>query len=189
MGQPNLRHIANICRRDYQRGAESEVRWFAIQPDLSTALKIAAFAIKPGGKRFSHQRRIPRSMLAKAHRALSGVAPSLRHLDDFEAIHNLVESTVRPIHGLGELYVYDTALRIGAYLGVLPSRVYVHAGVRKGAQRLGFQRGCRTIGLSQLPLAFRQFAPYQVEDILCIFKDDLSLRRRSVATIGNRSMC
>ena len=36
------------------------------------------------------------------------------------------------------LTVYDTALRIGAHLDIMPDRIYLHAGVKEGAKALGF---------------------------------------------------
>jgi hypothetical protein len=58
---------------------------------------------------------------------------------------------IRPIPGIGELAVYDTALRIGARLGLEPAKVYLHAGTRAGAKALGLAYGGRTIELAELP--------------------------------------
>jgi hypothetical protein len=54
----------------------------------------------------------------------------------FDDFFTLLEQLLAPIKGLGELYVYDTALRIGAKIGLLPRRVYLHAGTRVGARHL-----------------------------------------------------
>lgn len=53
-----------------------------------------------------------------------------------EALHALVARQLREVAGIGELYVYDTAFRIGAYLRLPPTRVYLHAGTRDGARAL-----------------------------------------------------
>ena len=36
------------------------------------------------------------------------------------------------IIGVNEMYVYDAAQRMGAFLGLKPQKVYLHAGVRRG---------------------------------------------------------
>jgi hypothetical protein len=53
--------------------------------------------------------------------------------NDFGDLFHLVGAALDSIHGLGELYVYDTSLRIGAKLNLFPDRVYLHAGTRLGA--------------------------------------------------------
>jgi hypothetical protein len=40
------------------------------------------------------------------------------------------------IKGFGELAVYDCSLRVGSYLNLLPDKIYLHAGTRKGAEAL-----------------------------------------------------
>ena len=48
----------------------------------------------------------------------------------------IVEACAKQIKGIGELTIYDTALRIGFYLDIYPDKVYLHAGTREGAKRL-----------------------------------------------------
>ncbi|MBI1997211.1 MAG: hypothetical protein HYW03_03845 [Deltaproteobacteria bacterium] len=67
--------------------------------------------------------------------------------------------------------VYDTALRIGARLGLEPERVYIHSGTRVGARRLGLDWRAKWIEPKDLPKPLRSLPPWQVEDILCIYKD------------------
>ncbi len=72
-----------------------------------------------------------------------------------------------------KLTVYDTAHRIGRYLGVEPNRVYLHAGTMEGAKALGFKGNRSFLMRRQLPKEFRTPKPYEIEDCLCIYKDDL----------------
>ena len=44
---------------------------------------------------------------------------------------------------MGELVVYDTALRIGARFGLEPEKVYVHRGTREGVRKLGLDAALR----------------------------------------------
>jgi hypothetical protein len=67
--------------------------------------------------------------------------------------------------------VYDIAHRIGAYLGKPPALVYLHRGTKKGAANLGF-RG-ETLDPAMLPSPFSRLTPSEIEDCLCIYKDEL----------------
>jgi hypothetical protein len=55
------------------------------------------------------------------------------------------------VPGIGELYVYDTALRIGAKLGVFPEKVYLHAGARIGVRNLGRDARKTALRIASLP--------------------------------------
>ncbi|PIP91025.1 MAG: hypothetical protein COW79_04555, partial [Bdellovibrionales bacterium CG22_combo_CG10-13_8_21_14_all_38_13] len=76
------------------------------------------------------------------------------------------------IHGLGELYFYDTALRIGASLKLFPDKVYLHSGTRLGGIALGLaSKGQKTISPKDIPTIFTsKLNIYEIEDVLCIYK-------------------
>jgi len=82
-----------------------------------------------------------------------------------------VNTAVRPIHGIGELYVYDTTLRLGGHLRLVPREVYLHAGTRRGARALGLDHRSDSVSPNQLPTVLRRLRPHEVEDLLCIYKD------------------
>jgi len=63
--------------------------------------------------------------------------------------------TTRGIPGIGELAIYDTALRIAAKLRFEPAVVFLHAGTRIGANE-SFSRAM---------------------DVLCICKDRLGKKK------------
>jgi hypothetical protein len=74
--------------------------------------------------------------------------------------------------------VYDIAHRHGAYFGKAPALVYLHAGTRAGAR--AFNATGDTLDPKKLPAAFSRLEPAEIEDCLCIYKDDL----RGAKTIG-----
>lgn len=82
-------------------------------------------------------------------------------------------SAIGVLHGIGELTVYDTALRIGAKLGLLPKKVYLHAGTRAGARALGLNWKATSLAVRELPSELLTLTPHEIEDCLCIFKDKL----------------
>ena len=107
---------------------------------------------------------------------------SRRKFVDFDVLHDVVNETIDhmksigQIEGIGPLTIYDTALRLGAFRGVLPDRVYLHAGTLKGVKNLGLIVGTKkSLAMSELPPEFRKLEAYEVENCLCIYKDHFTL--------------
>jgi hypothetical protein len=100
-------------------------------------------------------------------------ALEIEGIRDFDTLFRLIDSAVHPIRGLGELYVYDSAFRIGTRLNIFPREIYLHAGTRKGARALGLDHRAVKLKPSVLPAEFSSLEPYEMEDILCIFEDEL----------------
>ena len=40
---------------------------------------------------------------------------SFDNIKDFESLYECLKKNLLPIHGVGKLYIYDAALRLGAY--------------------------------------------------------------------------
>ena len=60
-----------------------------------------------------------------------------RNAADFHELWSTVGAAYRPIHGLGELAIYDTAERLRHRLKLESTHViYLHSGARIGARRL-----------------------------------------------------
>jgi hypothetical protein len=96
---------------------------------------------------------------------------ALTRSGSFEELHDCIDEIIRPISGVGELTVYDTALRIGARRGLYPTKVYLHAGTRIGAKNLGLAWRQPTLDMDDLPLPLQALPAYEVEDVLCIYDD------------------
>jgi hypothetical protein len=130
----NLQCIVRSYVRDCRPGAKDELNWFRGQRTLSSTIRFAALAIDSKGKRFSHQRRLSKTTLQGACCSLLRNESKIRLCKDFDELHTLLDSLLHRTKGVGELYIYDTALRIGAKLGFLPTKVYLHAGTRVGVR-------------------------------------------------------
>lgn len=104
-----------------------ELNWYREQSSLRSAVELAALAIDRKGKRHAHQRRLSRSALEKAKEVLVANTESLERAKDFDGLIHLIKALLDSVTGIGELYVYDTSLRIGARLGLSPEKVYLHA--------------------------------------------------------------
>src|SRR5467141_3107964 len=154
MRDHGLRSFAEIVAHymaEKKPGADNERRWFRIQRKIHEAVHLAGLASGPNGKRFRHQYRIPRKALERASRALLRDLRLLGRCKSFEALFQQVGATISHIPRIGPLMVYDTALRIGARLGLSPQNVYLHAGTRHGAAVLGLDRDRTSIRLDELP--------------------------------------
>jgi len=171
-GRKRLRTLGAIVHdyiRRHRHKTIRELRYFRSLQSLDDAIAKAGLARRPDGKRWSHQRRIPSAALDAATRRLRQA--HLQSARSFADLIERVDTAVRLVRGIGELYVYDTALRLGAHLRLLPHAVYLHAGTRRGARALGLDHRSDSIAPSQLPAAFQRLRPHEVEDVLCIYKD------------------
>jgi hypothetical protein len=88
---------------------------------------------------------------------------------DFDTLHHIVDEC--RMEGIGALTVYDTAVRIAAFLWLTPQRVYLHAGALSGARKLGVDVRDGVVDPEVLPREFRLLEPDEIEDCLCIYKD------------------
>jgi hypothetical protein len=131
-GYKRLHSLAAIVRdyiRRHRNKANCELEYFRNLSTLSAAIREAGLARYPDGqrfKRYAHQRRLSPEALKMATKRLR--AANLRGARSFDELITRVSAAVQPVHGIGELYVYDTTLRLGGHLGFLPRKVYLHAG-------------------------------------------------------------
>lgn len=151
-----------------------EQEYFRSKTSLESTIDSAGFAVDHRGKRYGHQSRIKIAAMKQIHTRLHSNLKDIRGATNFDrlmqALSTLIDLTPR-IKGLGELYRYDTALRIGWNVGLEPDRVYLHAGTRKGAKNFGLPWKQTSLERSELPVALQDLRPLEVEDILCIYKD------------------
>jgi len=173
MPPSSLLDIVRNYRVQYRSRSSSELDIFRQQSSLSDALRFAALATDLDGKRFPHQYRVPRAVLRRAHQALSSAKNKFQRVRNFEELLEEIAKSAGAIKGIGELYCYDTALRIGAFLGLAPRCVHLHAGTRQGARALGFVGSLQSVAVDQFPRPLSNLSAEELEDVLCIYKHDL----------------
>lgn len=91
---------------------------------------------------------------------------------DFEDLYDHVRMLLKPISGIGDLTIYDTALRIGYMQNVLPQQyVYLAAGPLMAAKKLFPGRSFKFREPIQTfyPL-FGNMKSWDIEDFLCVMK-------------------
>ncbi len=153
---------------------------------LTKCIKDAATALKgPINTKHSkhpHQHRLVGQTLEDFSNTLLTMEGKIQKCKEFDKLFEIVKSC--KISGIGELTIYDTALRIGSYLNVMPTRVYLFRGAREGAMIL-FKKGylidvksknlAITLLVSNFPTEFNKLEPYQIEQLLCIYKKEFEL--------------
>lgn len=184
MGQ-RLGNIAVHYRSRHRRNGNAELRPFK-QYSFKTAVEKAGLAEDEHGKRFNHQRRIPKKVLLKSQRVLWDARQKLCCIRTFEELHESIQEFIGSIDGIGRLAIYDTALRIGANRGLSPKAVYLHAGTLKGAGNLGLYKHKPTLPVSEIPAPLRRLKPLEIEDVLCIYKDCFICQKRKCPLPKNR---
>lgn len=149
-----------------------EEQHFRTQPNLTGAIKAAGMAERgPDRHRHSHQFRIATDDLQTWTTTLLSNITAIDHCKLYDQLHLLLKQLKTP--GIGSLTVYDTALRIGYFKKIYPGEVYLHAGTARGAASLGNWRGREKLMINELPTEMGKLKPHEVEDCLCICKNQL----------------
>jgi hypothetical protein len=166
----DLASIVEDYLTNYKPELDEDLAYFKRQPDLARAIENAALARLPYGKH-PHQRRRKVATLQAAADALLQARSEIRNCTRFDRLYDLGERVTGGIRDFGELCIYDTALRIGAYLGLSPERVYLHAGTRKGVEKLGLDSRAKSLPWTAFPPALAALlGGADLENLLCIYK-------------------
>ena len=189
---PNLRTYQDVVADYRQRhAADAEMRMFGNpQQTLAEAIHPACRSRIPkkrsrGLKRHSHQplRAVSDEALEEAASRLQAIEVEITVAADFAAVHELIEAAIANISGIGELAVYDIAHRVGAYRGLHPEEIYLHAGTREGAKALGLPANRKSLPMSCLPAGLRSLSAEEAEDLLCIYRKTLARIHRAAGPI------
>ena|ERR1700733_9175115 len=180
-----LRNLVDLYKRDWRCCFCKRLTGFA-NLSFGEAINYAAAGKEFDGKSHNcHLRHPTRKSLTAGRTALSKQKRQLKNCITFDDLFSKVKCIVtKPrISGLGEMYFYDAALRIGAAHNgkpIWPDKVYLPRGAKTGAQnlnsalRLGLDFGNGTIEKRRLPPELQCLTAYEIEDFFCIFKEPLS---------------
>lgn len=165
--------------RCFRPQARAEAAYFGLG-SLEERVRNAARARTASGRKHRHQSRIPPRLLAKFADRLVGRLGDIASARSFAQLLLIADSEKEK--GIGELTVYDTAFRIGLALKLEPDEVYLHAGTRIGASRLGLGIKRATIPRADLPPELSDLSISEVEDLLCIYADYFGQDSRKLPT-------
>lgn len=137
------------------------------------------------------RRGISENIAQQVKRNLQVRIDDLMKCSNFSQIIKIVEEC--KVKGFGDLSIYDTAVRIGAYFGIEPNQIYLHAGTREGIKQLE-EKGYlvegsskrKVIGLNEMPEEFEDLSADEIQHLACskkdVFKNDLDVKRKQFPT-------
>jgi hypothetical protein len=151
------------------------VKYVLEQKTIDDAITVSVMSKDKYGNKHSHQWRICNDVYEEFKFSLLNVKDRIEKAKNFDELVNIIDRH-KP-HGVGEVFCYDTTVRIGFWLNLLSEKVYIHAGTRIGLQNLFVKKiSIKTICKDKLPEPFcsSDLSPGQLEDFFCIFKADFS---------------
>jgi hypothetical protein len=158
-----LEEYGNCYQKEDQWWGDKTITWLE-------AVERAWRARFENGKMHGHQRRVAGKLDLGLEVCLNqNQQPD--NFDDFHAVYSWVESITQKISGLGATTAYDVARRLGAWLNMQPTMVYLHAGAAEGAKKLGIEG--ETVSLNDFPREIQKLGATHAENFLCIYKDFL----------------
>lgn len=169
----NFDRVVHDYRQNHEQNANRLLDYYGSLPSYEEAAEVIGLAKLPSGRRHPHQRRLKSEVLQKVHHALLDAENRMESCSSFEELFDTVRETIGGIWGVGELMVYDTANRLGAYFGLEPEAIYLHRGTREGAEAIGIDPGRKKVEVSELPEPLQNLQPHELEDCLCIYKEEL----------------
>lgn len=100
-----------------------------------------------------------------------------------------MRGAIWPILGIGELAVYDIATRVGAFLGLAPDKVYLHAGTAEGARVFGVRsKPWLPVEREVFPKPLANLPAADIENLLCIYKARLRRVVGRATTAGHSAL-
>lgn len=182
----SINDLVRHYKRVHRPLLKGQLNCFVEQPDLEKVIQLACSKKIPCGARFPHLYRIPNSALKQWKESLQVSIKNSNGHSSFRSLWGNLTLIAEGISRIGKLTVYDASLKIGAFLDSPPHEVYLHAGTRKGAEVLGLPTNRKSIPLNEFQgdnEVIRRLEPFEVEDFLCIFKEELrELKSRSDKT-------
>jgi hypothetical protein len=124
------------------------------------------------GKMSSHQCRVGYIKCREAYSKLN--IENILSANSFEELFDEIGKVSNSISNVGELWRYDTTLKIGFCFNIYPNFVYLQSGAKIGAENLFKRKVNRKELASSFPIEFRKMQPYEIENFLCIYKNELS---------------
>jgi len=184
--EPQIINIYNKKKNEYKnrRGNciyDTVIKYVLEQKNLKNAIIIAAYSHDKYGKKHSHQRRLENDILSDFGEILVSIENKINDISDFDSLISIIDK--HKINGVGEMLVYDVALRIGHYKRIYPEKIYLHRGTRVGVENLlGRKVYQNTILKEQLPEPFKScdLTASQLEDFFCIYEDIFSNNNKQV---------
>jgi hypothetical protein len=170
LGKEALESVVKNYIEQNRPKSKMEFEWYAAQPSLEAAVRAAATVQTGSGKSTKTPRKGPVDSRKIAEEKLVSQLDALKASKTFDSLLESIERAILPIPGLNDVYAYDTATRIGAYLNIWPKHVYLYTGTRTGAKQLGIVTKKRLLLFNTLPEPMQELEPYEAEEALSNLK-------------------
>jgi len=160
---------------DYQENEMRELhelaRFFK-SLSFTAAIEYAASGVSPHRKIHPHQRKIGVKRLRQSAAMLKKHIPVIRKAKSFADLFIVTEAIKSYMKGLGDLWSYDTALRMAFNRGktFYPRAVYVQESSMKSVKKI-FSRILikgRVLPMKVLPKEMQVLKPFEAENFLSI---------------------
>jgi len=170
----NTSKLANLVAdylQQYGNSYDIEDKWWGDKNiTWSKALSRAWRSRFENEKMHSHQCRVAHKLdLGLKISYADNIQPN--DFKDFESVYSWVKSVTDRVKGLGATTAYDIARRLGAWLNIQPTVVYLHAGAAEGANKLGIKG--EKVSLNDFPQEIQNLGATHAENFLCIYKNCL----------------
>lgn len=157
----------------------NELEYYRSIKSFADVIVLATQGLGPERSMHKHQCRLGYDLLRQQAAVLVESATLLRQSRSFKELYASIESL--RLYGVGPLACYDTAIRLGSWLGLMPTEIYLHCGARQGYRALGLMPRGRIAEIGSLPLVLQRLTAVDLEDFLCIYKDRLAGRSGSTS--------
>lgn len=144
-------------------------------PTFKECLKRACASKGPDGKMWFHQYKVPHRAKVDYYFELLRRHKEIKACESFWEMFLWFKQAADAVPGIGAVTRYDVAVRVGAWLGLEPEHLYVHAGVAQGLLVFGIKpaRGAWCVDPEQLPVFFRDKQMDLVESFMCGYRSEL----------------
>jgi hypothetical protein len=150
-----------------------ELERFFKSLSFHSAIEYAASGVTPHRKIHPHQRGIGVKQLRQSATLLKTYAPAIRKARSYADLFIITEAVKSVLKGLGDLWSYDTALRIAFNRGKMfyPRAVFVQRGDMKGIKKIFSKMPIkqRTLPLKIFPKEIQSLKPFEIENFLTIW--------------------
>lgn len=172
MGHEELENLVREYKSGYRNQLLSHLDFYKSLESLDEVLESAPAGRDLNNDKHKHQWRITDSALESTRGHLLRHKTQFLNCTNFEDVRRQVGQC--KVAGFGKLAVYDTALRISAYLNnFMPEYIYLHCGTKEGARNLGVGYNREYITRDELPESLRELEPYDIEAFLCVSRNRL----------------
>lgn len=138
---------------------------------IDNVILMASTARNNENKKHPHQNLIPIKILYNFYRKIMKMKETIKDSDDFHSLYKNIEKC--KIKGIGDLAIYDTAQRIGVSIGKYPEYIYIHRGTKVGAEKFLKKKIKEKVLDKSIFKGLSSLSCSEIEDILCIYKDDI----------------